>query len=218
MVLYIPYAGTEPVIVEQYLVKGWYESCGYSGCNCPEFTMSAPPGWHPDPSWNECATKQYFGGHGGCSDCIMILSQAIADYHTEVTFMSNPHGAQIFIDGVEWWPGAVTAVDGATFRGISPGTHTYELRMAGYQNATGTFELALNTPVIITGNLVPPCIPNWQCELPMNGYENDGCGNRRVNTICNPSYSGIGIETVIVLGLIGAGILGVIIYTSNSRK
>jgi len=31
-----------------------------------------------------------------------------------------------------------------------------------------------------------PCIPNWQCEQPLNGYEADGCGNRRLNTTCNP--------------------------------
>lgn len=30
------------------------------------------------------------------------------------------------------------------------------------------------------------CVPNWQCELPLNGYEADGCGNRRLNSACNP--------------------------------
>lgn len=35
-------------------------------------------------------------------------------------------------------------------------------------------------------NPVISCIPNWQCELPLNGYENDGCGNRRLNSSCNP--------------------------------
>lgn len=33
------------------------------------------------------------------------------------------------------------------------------------------------------------CIPDWQCETPLNGYEFDGCGNRRTNTICNPPTS-----------------------------
>jgi len=28
------------------------------------------------------------------------------------------------------------------------------------------------------------CVPNWLCELPYNGYENDGCGNRRLNNNC----------------------------------
>lgn len=30
-----------------------------------------------------------------------------------------------------------------------------------------------------------PCVPNWKCELPLNGYESDGCGNRRLNPECN---------------------------------
>ncbi len=33
---------------------------------------------------------------------------------------------------------------------------------------------------------VPPCTPNWNCEVPQNGYEFDGCGNRRLNPACNP--------------------------------
>lgn len=31
-----------------------------------------------------------------------------------------------------------------------------------------------------------PCVPDWQCEIPLNGYEFDGCGNRQVNAACNP--------------------------------
>lgn len=30
----------------------------------------------------------------------------------------------------------------------------------------------------------PPCIPAWQCEQPLNGYEADGCGNRQLNPAC----------------------------------
>lgn len=29
------------------------------------------------------------------------------------------------------------------------------------------------------------CVPVWRCESPANGYENDGCGNRRLNVACN---------------------------------
>ncbi len=28
------------------------------------------------------------------------------------------------------------------------------------------------------------CTPNWVCELPLNGYEIDGCGNKRANPAC----------------------------------
>jgi len=31
-----------------------------------------------------------------------------------------------------------------------------------------------------------PCIPNWVCEIPLNGFEEDGCGNRRYNAECEP--------------------------------
>lgn len=30
-----------------------------------------------------------------------------------------------------------------------------------------------------------PCTPDWKCEQPLNGYETDGCGNRRLNPSCN---------------------------------
>lgn len=38
----------------------------------------------------------------------------------------------------------------------------------------------------------PPCVSNWQCEQPLNGYESNGCGavvnggKRRTNAVCNP--------------------------------
>jgi len=33
-----------------------------------------------------------------------------------------------------------------------------------------------------TLTVLKKCTSNWQCELPLNGYEYDGCGNRRLNT------------------------------------
>jgi hypothetical protein len=36
-----------------------------------------------------------------------------------------------------------------------------------------------------TNSACNPCVPNWQCEQPLNGYESDGCGNRRTNSACN---------------------------------
>jgi len=33
------------------------------------------------------------------------------------------------------------------------------------------------------------CTPNWTCVIPLNGMEEDGCGNTRVNIACNPSSS-----------------------------
>lgn len=36
------------------------------------------------------------------------------------------------------------------------------------------------------GAIVFSCSPSWDCETPLNGYEKDGCGNRRLNAACNP--------------------------------
>lgn len=33
-------------------------------------------------------------------------------------------------------------------------------------------------------SIVAPCVPDWLCETPLNGYEEDGCGNRRENVDC----------------------------------
>jgi len=34
------------------------------------------------------------------------------------------------------------------------------------------------------------CIPNWKCEQPLNGYENDGCGNRQISSSCTTKKIG----------------------------
>jgi len=33
------------------------------------------------------------------------------------------------------------------------------------------------------------CTPLWKCEIPLNGYKNDGCGNRILDSECNPCIS-----------------------------
>jgi len=33
-----------------------------------------------------------------------------------------------------------------------------------------------------TLTVLKKCISDWQCEIPFNGHEYDGCGNRRLNT------------------------------------
>jgi hypothetical protein len=162
MTLYVP-SGSEDIITDTYLRNFWSQSCGYADCGCqPAYRLGASPGWHSDPNWDECATRHCCGGHGGCNYCIMTQSQAIADYQTEVTFITDPIGAQIFIDGTEWWPGAVTASDGATFRGIPPAIdptpHTYDLRKVGYGNATGTFQVIPGITTTITVTLSQPFV------------------------------------------------------------
>lgn len=153
MALYRPSGFIQMTLDEPYRMRGWTESWG---CSESQFRYAPQSGWSCDPSYPE--VNGGVGTYGGCPTCRMTELQVIANYHTEVTFISNPLGARIFIDGIEWWPGAVTAVDGATFRGVPPAAdptlHTYELRMVGYQSATGTFGLAPDTPIFVTGDLV----------------------------------------------------------------
>lgn len=76
----------------------------------------------------------------------MTISQVLANHQTQVTFLSRTPGARIFIDGAEWWPGALAD---ATFRGIPPGHHTYELKLNGAVIASGAFDLTEGTPITV---------------------------------------------------------------------
>ncbi len=52
------------------------------------------------------------------------------------------------------------------------------------------------------------CVPNWQCEQPLNGYENDSCGHRRLNSACNPLARTItwsGYDWTVKSGTMGPG-------------
>jgi len=135
MTLYVP-GGSENTITDTYLRQFWSESCGFNGCIQYRLYDYNYPGWHHDVSFTE--TSYCCGGHGGCWYCIMTLSQMLANYQTEVTFISRIPGAQIFIDGAEWWPGTVTD---ATFRGIPPGFHSYVFILDGVVVGSGSFYL-----------------------------------------------------------------------------
>jgi len=71
-------------------------------------------------------------------------------------------------------------------------------------------------PIIVTGII---CTPNWQCEIPLNEYENDGCGNRRLNIECNPiippSTPPTGVGTGILL--IGIGLFTILLFKSKKK-
>ncbi len=61
------------------------------------------------------------------------------------------------------------------------------------------------------------CVPVWRCESPMTGYETDGCGNRRLNTACNPAQPPLPPGTapsiytteiaIVIAGLIAAALI-----------
>lgn len=94
---------------------------------------------------------------------------------------SNPLGAEIFIDNIDI--GLTTPL---LLTNILAGSHTYKLTIANYYDAEGIFDIATNRTTTIFVDLIPICVPNWLCEQPLNGYESDSCGNRRLNSLCNP--------------------------------
>lgn len=51
------------------------------------------------------------------------------------------------------------------------------------QSTSGTFSTQESCELACEGT---PCVPKWKCEVPANGYENDGCGLRRANVRCDP--------------------------------
>ena len=70
--------------------------------------------------------------------------------------------------------GGVLTIDTSNF---ATGTYVLTLKV---QNSCGEWSLIHSETI----SLVEECIPDWQCEQPLNGYESDGCGNRRLNTNC----------------------------------
>ena len=63
---------------------------------------------------------------------------------------------------------------------LNIGIHTLQLKA---QNSCGNIGTYLQSFYITES----PCVPNWQCNQPLDGYESDGCGNTRPNSVCNPT-------------------------------
>jgi len=94
-----------------------------------------------------------------------------------------------------------------TLTGLVAGTYSIESDPSG-----------ITIPIIVTGIIPPICVPSWRCEWPLNGYESDGCGNRRLNSACSP------VEPPIVppsnstgLLLIGIGLLTILLFKSKKE-
>lgn len=103
-----------------------------------------------------------------------------------ILFDSNPQGAQIWIDTTQDNVANTGFITPQLICDLGLGTHAYKLVLSGYEDSIGTIVLGVGQGASISKTMVPACIPNWVCEQPLNGYESDGCGNRRQNTECNP--------------------------------
>ena len=102
-----------------------------------------------------------------------------------ISFVSTPPGAGIFIDGTD--QGVKTPT---TAMNVTAGDHTYVLKLAGYNDYSGTVSVVTGQTATVSAALIPTCVPAWKCEIPLKGYETDGCGNRRANPACNPPQIG----------------------------
>lgn len=102
-----------------------------------------------------------------------------------ISFVSTPPGAEIFIDGAD--QGVMTP---NTAMNVPAGDHIYVLKLAGYDDYSGTVSVISGQTASVTTTLIAACVPAWKCELPLTGYETDGCGNRRANPACNPPQIG----------------------------
>lgn len=134
-----------------------------------------------------------------------------------IYFVTDPVGAKIFIKDImtgEYLDTGKITPD--IICKLPPGITEYVLKLPGYQDIIESTELISGQGNITIKDFVPTCIPNWQCEQPLNGYEFDGCGNRKLNIMCNPIPTPIptpaavpstNIGLIAILGLVTLGII-----------
>jgi hypothetical protein len=84
------------------------------------------------------------------------ISVTLVSTPGSISFSSTPSGASIYLDGT------LVALTPATITGVSAGSHTYILRLTGYNDATGTVTVTSGqtatisvtlTPVVTTGSI-----------------------------------------------------------------
>ena len=65
------------------------------------------------------------------------------------------------------------------------GVNGSKIDETGHSYIFGDFGRIFMYPMYSTSS----CVASWKCESPLNGYEYDGCGNRRLNAACNATTS-----------------------------
>ncbi len=76
-----------------------------------------------------------------------------------ISFTSTPPDADIYLDG------SLVAMTPVTITGVSAGSHTYLLRLAGYNDATGTVTVIAGQTVAISVTLSPASYAAWITSL-----------------------------------------------------
>ena len=168
-----------------------------------------------------------------------------------ISFASTPSGARVFLDGQDQ-----EMVTPATLTNVPIGSHAFILKLAGYNDYSGTVEVLENQISSVSATLVPAegCIyfsttpagarifidnvdtgkvtPSLVCgltlgahtyRLSLTGYQ-DITGN--VNLAAGQGTTvtgtlpkkGIGTGTLLGIGLLGAGVLGAVVYATREKK
>lgn len=136
-----------------------------------------------------------FGSHtitfkkAGYNDCPIpvnveasITATAYCDLTVKVCSIdcySTPSGARIWIDDVDQLVNTPYAITN-----VSVANHKIGYKLQRYVECTNFMGITDNSVL----NCTLLCLPNWQCEIPLNGWEYDvnNCGSpRRLNSACN---------------------------------
>lgn len=115
---------------------------------------------------------------GTCLGIIIVTNQINTG---SIKFVSVPSNAEIFIDSVD--QGVKTLF---TASGIPAGVHTFTLKLAGYNDASGSVTVVAGSTALVSTNLT---------------------------AIASTGKSGIG--TILGVGLLGAGIIGAVIIAKR---
>ncbi len=153
---------------------------------------------------------------GSISNATKVIIASVSLTGT-LDMSSTPSGAAIQISddgGITWGNYGITP----RIKEWAPGNITVKLSLSGYEDAIISGLLIPGTTLYIYNVMTPisipppPCIPVWQCEQPLNGYETNGCGNRQLNPVCDPVIvppPKDNSNTLILMGL-GFGLLSLL--------
>lgn len=157
-----------------------------------------------------------------------ILRGTVKNLTITPTGGTPPYRYDLLVDGVivQTFGGKTQPQDFTFSFDQSPGTHVYEAKIT--DSCTNPSPKVSTTSCIINITSGGGCVPIWQCEKPLNGYESDGCGTRRTNSTCNPvvkppvvcpdgqiNIAGQCVpKNYVVYGGIGIGIIALLLMSS----
>ena len=95
------------------------------------------------------------GNWGSYSQSFNIIESVMGN----ISFVSSPSGANIFLDNI------LQASTPVTITGVPAGSHSYLLRLAGYNDATGTVTVTGGQTATVSVTLAPASYAAWIASL-----------------------------------------------------